>query len=95
MSLEPADVEKIALLARLAIEADDIPAYARDLSRILELVEQMNAVDTVNVAPMAHPLDATQRPRPDKVTESDQREHFQAQAPAVEAGLYLVPKVIE
>ena len=95
MSLEPADVEKIAHLARLAIEADDIPAYARDLSRILELVEQMNAVDTGNVAPMAHPLDATQRLRPDKVTESDQREHFQAQAPAVEAGLYLVPKVIE
>ena len=95
MSLEPADVEKIAHLARLAIEADDIPAYARDLSRILELVEQMNAVDPGNVAPMAHPLDAPQRLRPDKVTESDQREHFQAQAPAVEAGLYLVPKVIE
>jgi aspartyl-tRNA(Asn)/glutamyl-tRNA(Gln) amidotransferase subunit C len=95
MSLGVAEVAKIAHLARLAIRAEDAPAYARNLSAILELVEQMNAVDTVGVAPMAHPLDMVQRLRPDEVAESNQRELFQAIAPRVEAGLYLVPKVIE
>jgi aspartyl-tRNA(Asn)/glutamyl-tRNA(Gln) amidotransferase subunit C len=95
MSLGPAEVAKIAHLARLAIRDQDVPAYARNLSAILELVEQMNATDTAGVAPMAHPLDMAQRLRPDTVTEFDQREHFQAIAPRVEAGLYLVPKVIE
>ena len=95
MSLGPAEVAKIAHLARLAIRDEDVPAYARNLSAILELVAQMNAADTAGVAPMAHPLDMTQCLRPDVVTEPDQREHFQAIAPRVEAGLYLVPKVIE
>ncbi|PKM45583.1 MAG: Asp-tRNA(Asn)/Glu-tRNA(Gln) amidotransferase GatCAB subunit C [Gammaproteobacteria bacterium HGW-Gammaproteobacteria-1] len=95
MALERKDVENIAHLARLAISEADIPEYARNLSSILALVEQMSAVDTAGVAPMAHPLDAVQRLREDQVTETDQREHFQAIAPAVEAGLYLVPKVIE
>ena len=95
MSLERDDVKKIAHLARLAIDEADIPGYATNLSNILHLVEQMNAVNTDNVAPMAHPLDAVQRLRPDEVTESDQRAHFQAHAPAVEDGLFLVPKVIE
>ncbi len=95
MALERKDVENIAHLARLAISEADIPEYARNLSSILALVEQMGAVDTTGVAPMAHPLDAVQRLREDAVTETDQREHFQAIAPAVEAGLYLVPKVIE
>jgi aspartyl-tRNA(Asn)/glutamyl-tRNA(Gln) amidotransferase subunit C len=95
MSLDAKEVEKIAHLARLAISAADVPEYARNLSRILDLVEQMNAVDTDNVTPMAHPLELSQRLRPDQVTESDQREHFQAIAPRVEDGLYLVPKVIE
>jgi aspartyl/glutamyl-tRNA(Asn/Gln) amidotransferase C subunit len=90
MSLGPAEVAKIAHLARLAIRDEDVPAYARNLSAILELVAQMNAADTAGVAPMAHPLDMTQRLRPDAVTEPDQREHFQAIAPQVEAGLYLV-----
>jgi len=90
-----ADVAKIAHLARLAIREAEAPAYARNLSAILELVEQMNAVDTTGVAPMAHPLDMAQRLRADEVSESNQREHFQAIAPQVEAGLYLVPKVIE
>ena len=72
-----------------------IPGYARNLSDILALVEQLNAVDTAGVEPMAHPLDATQRLRPDEVTETDEREAFQAIAPQTEAGLYLVPKVIE
>ncbi len=95
MSLERSDVVSIAHLARLAIAEDDIPVYARNLSNILDLVAQMNAVDTSDVEPMAHPLDMTQRLREDAVTETNQREKFQAIAPSVEAGLYLVPKVIE
>ncbi|MDG4551897.1 MAG: Asp-tRNA(Asn)/Glu-tRNA(Gln) amidotransferase subunit GatC [Candidatus Contendobacter sp.] len=95
MSLGPAEVAKIAHLARLAIHEQDAPAYARNLSAILDLVAQMNAVDTTGVAPMAHPLDMAQRLRADDVTESSQRDHFQAIAPRTEAGLYLVPKVIE
>ena len=93
--ITPDDVEKIALLARLAVDGDDVPRYARDLTAILELVEQMNAVDTEGVAPMAHPLDAVQRLRPDAVSEPDQRERLMANAPAAEAGLFLVPRVIE
>jgi len=95
MSLDSNDVRKIAHLARLAIRDQDIPRYAVELSRILELVEQMNQVDTNQVPPLAHPLDAKQRLRPDVVTETNQRELFQANAPQIEAGLYLVPKVIE
>ena len=95
MALEREDVEKIAHLARLAIDDEDIPAYARDLSNILQLVEQLSAVDTKGVTPMAHPLDMHQRLRADEVAETDQRELFQSLAPAVEAGVYLVPKVIE
>ncbi len=95
MALEKADVERIAHLARLGIDTDDIADYARDLSGILELVEQMNRVDTEGVEPMAHPLEMAQRLRPDEVTETNQREKFQRIAPRVEAGLYLVPKVIE
>ena len=95
MSLERSDVEKIAHLARLAVSEDELGTVAGDLSNILELVEQMNAVDTAGVTPMAHPLHMAQRLREDVVTEGDQREHFQAVAPATENGLYLVPKVIE
>lgn len=95
MALKPAEVEKIAHLARLAIDPADVEGYARNLSDILAFVEQLEAVDTGDVTPMAHPLEATQRLRPDAVTETDQRTHFQACAPAVEAGLYLVPRVIE
>ena len=95
MSLKKQDVENIAHLARLAIDDGDIPGYAKNLSNILELVEQMNAIDTSAVEPMAHPLDAVQRLRKDEVTEANQREHFQSIAPKTEAGLYLVPKVIE
>lgn len=95
MLLEKADVEKIAHLARLAIDEGDIPEYARNLTNILDLVEQMDAIDTTGVTPMAHPLELAQRLREDDVTETDRREQLQACAPAVEAGLYLVPKVIE
>ncbi|MEM7206898.1 MAG: Asp-tRNA(Asn)/Glu-tRNA(Gln) amidotransferase subunit GatC [Pseudomonadota bacterium] len=95
MSLSPEDVNKIAHLARLQIDDDQVEHYAENLSNILELVNQMNNIDTTDVTPMAHPQHAVARLRDDKVTESDQREHFQAHAPAVENGLYLVPKVVE
>jgi len=95
MTLKTEDVRKIAQLARLQIDDDSIDQYATDLSNVLALVEQMNQVDTTEITAMAHPLDATQRLREDKVTESDLRDKFQAIAPDVENGLYRVPKVIE
>ncbi len=95
MSLTADDVKKIAHLARLGIDAKDIEHYAKDLSNILDLMTQMGELNTAGVQPMAHPLDQIQRLRPDVVTESNQREHFQAIAPQVEEGLYLVPKVID
>ncbi|HEB58287.1 MAG TPA: Asp-tRNA(Asn)/Glu-tRNA(Gln) amidotransferase subunit GatC [Gammaproteobacteria bacterium] len=95
MSLENKDVQRIAHLARLAVDEAAIPDYARDLGNILDLVAQMDAVDTAGVEPMAHPMEVSQRLRPDEVTESDQRERFQKLAPQVENGLYLVPQVIE
>ena len=95
MSLSNDEVEKLAYLARLQINAKDVPQYAQDLSGILELVEQMEAVDTEGVKPMAHPQDITQRLRDDEVTETDQRDKFQKIAPLTESGLYLVPKVLD
>jgi len=95
MSIDADEVKKIALLARLKIEDADIPDYVSNLSNILDLVEQMNSVNTDGVVPMSHPLDAVQRLREDKVTESSRREDFQKIAPSTEDGLYLVPKVIE
>ena len=95
MALDVSDVQKIAYLARLGINAEDIPEYTRNLSDILAFVEQLNAVDTTGVEPLAHPLEATQRLRADEVRESDERENFQSIAPQTESGLYLVPQVIE
>jgi len=95
MSLTRSDIDKIAHLARLAICENDIPEYTRNLSNIIHLVEQMNAVDTTGVEPLAHPLDVSQRLREDVITESDQHELFQSNAPLVKDDLYLVPKVIE
>lgn len=95
MSLTANDVKKIAHLARLGINEQQIEAYTKDLSSMLDLMTHMGQLDTSNVAPMAHPLDQTQRLRADLVIESNQRDHFQVIAPQTEAGLYLVPKVIE
>ena len=95
MSLDRQQVQKIAHLARLRITDEEAETYAETLSRILGLIEQMNAVNTDGVPPMAHPNDAGLRLRPDAVSEPDLRDKFQKIAPAVEAGLYLVPKVIE
>ena len=95
MALERSDVEKIAHLARLGLNDADIPRTTEALNSILGLIDQMQAVDTTGIEPLAHPLAASQRLRADVVTESNHREAYQSIAPAVENGLYLVPKVIE
>ena len=95
MSLTVSEVEDCAHLARLGIEEQDVASYAKDLSGMLDLMAQMSDLNTDGVEPMAHPMDQGQRLRPDVVTEQDNREKFQTIAPQVEAGLYLVPKVIE
>ncbi|MCB1787427.1 MAG: Asp-tRNA(Asn)/Glu-tRNA(Gln) amidotransferase subunit GatC [Chromatiaceae bacterium] len=95
MSLSADDVAKIAHLARLAVTPQESAALGAELSKILDLVAQMDALDTSSVDPMAHPLEMAQRLRIDEVTERDERERYQANAPAVENGLFLVPKVIE
>ena len=99
MSLSDDQVRRIARLARIAIAPEESAEVLERLNRVLSLVDQMRAVDTSGIEPMAHALDEHQpgasRARADAVTEGDQREAFQAVAPAVEAGLYLVPKVIE
>ncbi len=94
-TLDKSDVEKIAFLARLGIDEQDIPEYATNLTNILDMVEQLNSVDTDNVKPMAHPLDGVQRLRSDEVTETNDRENLMAHAPETEAGLFLVPRVVE
>ena len=95
MALERSDVEKIAHLARLGLNDADIPRTTEALNSNLGLIDQMQAVDTTGIEPLAHPLEASQRLRADVVTESNHREAYQSIAPAVENGLYLVPKVIE
>jgi aspartyl-tRNA(Asn)/glutamyl-tRNA(Gln) amidotransferase subunit C len=95
MSLSSSDVKRIAHLARIEVSDADVEASLQKLSGILGLIEQMQAVDTTGITPMSHSQDVTQRLREDVVTETNQRELFQSVAPAVENGLYLVPKVIE
>lgn len=95
MSLSLDDVKRIAYLARIAIDDIEAAAVLKQLSGIFALIEQMQAVDTAGIEPMSHAQDVVLRLRDDAVTESDQHELFQSVAPQVEAGLYLVPKVIE
>ncbi|GAB4061511.1 Asp-tRNA(Asn)/Glu-tRNA(Gln) amidotransferase subunit GatC [Uliginosibacterium sediminicola] len=95
MSLTLEEVARIARLARIEVSPDEAEATRAKLDGIFGLIAQMQAVDTREVAPMSHPQDVVQRLRADDVTESNQREAFQAVAPAAESGLYLVPKVIE
>jgi aspartyl-tRNA(Asn)/glutamyl-tRNA(Gln) amidotransferase subunit C len=95
MAIAQDDIEKIAELARIRIADDEISEVTARITEILGMVDQLQAIDTSDVEPMANPLDATQRLRADVVTESNQRDAFQAIAPAVENGLYLVPKVID
>ena len=93
--LSPEEVRRIARLARIEVADPEIEPLRKELNGILAMVEQMQAVDTKGIEPMAHPQDARQRLREDRVTERDERSLNQAVAPAVEDGLYLVPKVIE
>ncbi len=95
MSLNSADIKRIAHLARIEVSDTEAEATLTKLTGILGLIEQMQAVDTKGIIPMSHSQDVTQRLREDVVTETNQRELFQSIAPAVEGGLYLVPKVIE
>jgi aspartyl-tRNA(Asn)/glutamyl-tRNA(Gln) amidotransferase subunit C len=95
MALTLEDVKRVAHLGRIAIDENEARAVLVQLGGVFQLIEQMRAVDTRGIEPMSHALDVVQRLRVDAVTESDQRELFQAVAPQVEAGLYLVPKVIE
>ncbi|HSW93194.1 MAG TPA: Asp-tRNA(Asn)/Glu-tRNA(Gln) amidotransferase subunit GatC [Gammaproteobacteria bacterium] len=95
MSLTSDDIKKIAHLARLDFSEADTALYTKQLSNILHFIEQMNQADTRKVEAVAHSLDLTQRLRQDTVSEKDERDLFQSIAPRVEAGLYLVPKVID
>ncbi len=95
MSLNSADIKRIAHLARIEVNDAEADATLKKLTGILSLIEQMQAVDTTGIEPMSHSQDVTQRLRDDVVTETNQRELYQSIAPAVEEGLYLVPKVIE
>lgn len=95
MSLDLDQIRRVAGLARIAISEEEARATAEQLSGVLELIAQMQAVDTTGIEPMSHALDVVQPLREDAVTEPDRHAEFQAVAPAVEGGLYLVPRVIE
>jgi aspartyl-tRNA(Asn)/glutamyl-tRNA(Gln) amidotransferase subunit C len=93
--LNESDIARLAMLSRLEIAPDQLDDLALKLNGIFGLIEELRAVDTTGVEPMASALDMVQRLREDVVTEHDLREQFQAVAPQTENGLYLVPKVIE
>jgi|SRR6185436_2245101 len=99
MSLTPDQLQRIALLARIEVSAEDERGVTDRLNAVFGLIDQLQAVDTSGIEPMSHPLDARlsvrQRLRPDEVTEADRRDAYQSGAPAAEKGLYLVPKVLE
>ncbi len=95
MSLDKDQVQRIAMLARLKLADEDVTETVDKLSRIVDFVDQLSQADTENVVPMAHPLNESQRLRADQVTEPDDRDHVQENAPSVTDGLYLVPKVLE
>lgn len=95
MSLDKDQVQHIAMLARLKLADDEFAETVQKLSRIVAFVDQLSQASTAEVAPMAHPLNATQRLRADVISEVDDRDHLQQNAAAVRDGLYLVPKVIE
>ena len=95
MSLSPEQIRQVAQLARLQLAPEQTEHYARQLSNILAMVDELSRADTEGIAPMAHPLDMVQRLRPDVVSETDQRALLQTIAPQVAEGVYLVPRVIE
>lgn len=89
------DISHLCNLAQLRLSAEESAAVARDLDRIIRMVDQMQSLDTEGVKPLAHPLDAAARLRADEITEEVDRELYQHGAPATEDGLYLVPRVVE
>ena len=95
MSVSPQDVEKVALLARLTISESDLPEVTERFARVLDLVDELNTIDTQDVVPMSNPHDMEQRLRSDAVTRSNEREALMAAAPVQEQGYFLVPKVID
>ncbi len=95
MSIEKKQIHDIAKLARLAISDAELDLYSGKLVQIIALATEMNTVDTETVKPMFHPLDIIQRLQPDAITEPDQSSMFQALAPEVADGLYLVPQVLD
>jgi aspartyl-tRNA(Asn)/glutamyl-tRNA(Gln) amidotransferase subunit C len=96
MSLTRERIDSIARLARLRLDEREVPVYQETLSRIIDFVSELERADTADVQPMAHPLPGlSQRMRADEITETDRHQKYQANAPQVAAGLYLVPKVIE
>ncbi len=95
MILSSEEIRKIAHLARISVSDEDVAELQPRLSSVLTMIEQMDAIDTANIEPMSHPMDATQRLRLDNVTESNQRDLFQGIAPDATHGLYFVPLVIE
>ena len=95
MSISQEDVEKVALLARLSIAPSDLPEVTERFGRVLQLVNELNTIDTEGVAPMSNPHDMVQRLRPDVVTGGDEREALMASAPQQDRGYFLVPKVID
>jgi len=95
VALSREEIEYIAHLARLEVSEAEVPVYADKLGKIIEFIAELGQADTGELVPMAHPLDMSQRLRPDEVTESIERERYQANAPETENGLYIVPRVIE
>ncbi len=95
MPITITDIQKIADLAKLSFSAEKLASFVHTQKDILSLIKKMDGLDTSDIAPLAHPLSVTQPMRADAVTESNQRELFQRNAPQVEAGLYIVPKFVE
>jgi len=95
VALSREEIEYIAHLARLEVSEPEVPVYADKLGKIIEFIDELSQADTADLLPMAHPLDMSQRLRVDEVTESNEREHYQVNAPEIENGLYVVPRVIE
>lgn len=95
MTLKVSDIKKIAWLARIAITEKDIPDYCHDISNMIDLITEMDSINTDHIEPLEHPIINTTLLRPDKVTEKDQRDGLRKIAPTVDCGYYLVPKVIK
>ena len=95
MSIDSKEIEKVAVLSRLKFDQEQLSEVTERLTSVLDFIDQLHQADTQGIQPMAHPMDAVQRLRADKVTETNQRDKYQKAAPSTENGLYLVPKVIE